>query len=98
MATSFPTYQRTTGGNVTTVRLTKGEAKRLAVRARQHGHFNRGFDAVAWASKVAVRCPLCREEVTGYVGSTDTAARALDRAVIQHLTEDCTAVTRPKES
>lgn len=91
------TYMKTVSGITTVVRLTKAEAQRLAVEARQHGHQRLGFEE--GAQVVAVRCPLCRDQVKGYyspngLAGPRTAAQALDRGMVEHLLEDCQPVSR----
>jgi hypothetical protein len=94
MAKQFPTFTHPSLG--TPVRLTAAVAKALAQRARQHGHFAKGYDAVSNAHVVEVFCPLCRERVQGYTwAGGQTVTQGLDRAVLEHLAHDCDAVTRP---
>jgi hypothetical protein len=79
-----------------TLKLTKREAQRLASVARQHGHQNEGYQEGAHV--VSVRCPLCRDKVTGHYAwqcAATTATQALDRAMLEHLEHDCGEVKRP---
>lgn len=75
--------------------MTKTEAIKTAKRARQYGHFARGYCGISNAQLVEVACPNCREAVTGYHTPYDktanTAAKALDKAMISHLLDECEA-------
>jgi hypothetical protein len=92
----FPTFQHPSLG--VPVRLTKANALGLAQEARRYGYLNRGHSAMAGSQVAEVFCPLCRERVQGYYGQysqSRTAALGLDRAVLENLVHDCSAVTRP---
>jgi hypothetical protein len=62
---------------------TKTEMRRIARRARQHGHYRSGAD-------LYVYCPDCRAKVASplsrYAG---TVTQQLDRAMLAHLADDC---------
>jgi hypothetical protein len=73
--------------------MTQAQMKQVAQQARQYGHFNRGFDAQSNCYVVEVKCPECRTAVQGcqsqYDPKGNTPAKALDRAMVDHLTYDC---------
>jgi ribosomal protein L44E len=66
----------------TITRMTKTEARKLARKARQYGHYQEG-------RTLYVFCPLCRKqagtEISRY--SPGSPMQQLDASVIEHLTE-----------
>ncbi|MEQ7008389.1 hypothetical protein ABN028_19630 [Actinopolymorpha sp. B17G11] len=72
------------------VAITKTEARKVARRARQYGHFRTS------STGLYVMCPRCRNKVeTAVEASAKDSARmaALDKAMVEHLTEyaeECT--------
>lgn len=69
--------------------MTLTERRKLARRARQYGHYEDGTD-------VYVFCPVCRERVHGFwdvsTRQRRTLTQELDRAVVDHLGDECEAV------
>lgn len=95
----LPTYTVQAAGRANVIKLTKAEAAKLARRARQHGHQREAGQEGCLAA--SVRCPLCRDKVEALYWPHDnragarTPAQGLDRAMVEHLDEDCREVARP---
>lgn len=63
---------------------TKTEMRRIARRARQHGHYRNAAD-------LYVYCPDCRAKVaTPFSRYAGTVTQQLDQAMLAHLADDCT--------
>ena len=67
--------------------MTKTEAKRLAVKARRYGYFDTTNRP---GGKLIVRCPVseCRKMVETDNHYPYNKLKNLDRAVVEHLTEE----------